>query len=106
MKMIDIILKEDEHLEEVLLLHRGKIAVHLAKMVCWAMSNNLDSFSFAKIHVEGEEEHTFELGCKREDYLEALRKQLKNLIEFEEYELCPEVEEWIGYLEAEEKLGL
>jgi hypothetical protein len=70
-------------------------------MLMWALDNNMDSFSFANIAIEGEEGGSFQLGCKREDYLDALEKQKQNLIEFEEYELCPKMEEWIKYLEAE-----
>lgn len=101
MKEIEIVLKENEHLEDILLVHKHKISVHLAKMLMWALDNNMDSFSFANIAIEGEEGGSFQLGCKREDYLDALEKQKQNLIEFEEYELCPKMEEWIKYLEAE-----
>ena len=103
MKEIKIVLKEDENLEDVMLENKRGITLHLTKFLIWALENNMDSFSFAQIIVEGEE-HEFFLGCKREDYLEALRKQLQNLIEYEEYELCGKVEEWINYLKAEELL--
>ena len=105
MKEIEIVLKEGEHLEDILLHHKCKISIHLARMVCWALEGNIDQFSFATIRIEGEEGQ-FQLGCKREDYLDALRKQLANLLEYEEYEYCPKVQEWIDYLEIEEKLGL
>ncbi|MAZ30835.1 MAG: hypothetical protein CMP57_01940 [Flavobacteriales bacterium] len=101
MKEIEIVLGEDDHLEDILLHNKHRISVHLAKMLIWALDNNMDSFSFANIKIEGDDGGNFQLGCKREDYLEALEKQKENLIEFEEYELCPKMEEWIGYLEAE-----
>ena len=103
MKEIKIVLKEDENLEDIMMHNKRGITIHLAKFLVWALENNMDSFSFAQVIVEGEE-HEFFLGCKREDYLEALRKQLKNLIEYEEYELCSKVREWIDYLKAEELL--
>ena len=104
MKEIKIVLKEDENLEDVMLLNKRGITLHLAKFLIWALENNMDNFSFAQIIVEGEDGAEFFLGCKREDYLEALRKQLNNLIEYEEYELCGKVREWIDYLKTEEML--
>ena len=101
MKEIEIVLKENEDLESVLLMNKHKISVHLAKMVVWALENNMDKFTFANILVEGEEQGEFHLGCSRGEYLEALKKQKVNLIEFEEYEMLEKLDEWIAFLELE-----
>ena len=83
------------------------VSTRLADFLIWALENNADSFIFAEVKVEHEDGclDEFKLGCKRPDYLEALRKQLKHLIDFEEYERCPKIKEWIEYLELAENIN-
>ena len=104
---IQLELDLENNLENLLLEKKHKFATTIAQFLCWALENNVDSFVFAEIAVPYPDEDAVELiklGCKREEYLNALEKGIKNLIEFEEYELCPKLQEWIEYLQIEKKV--
>lgn len=105
---IELYLESPEELESVLYNNKHKLAVIISEFLLWALENNVDDFVFADVVVkdplnECDDQH-LKLGCERKDYYTALEKQLKNLIEFEEFELCPKLQEWIDYLEIEEKV--
>ena len=92
-------------LEKVLQEHHKEFSITIAKYLLWAMENNVDAFVFADILMDdGERLEPLKLGCARIDYLEAFKKQLNNLLEMEEYELCAKLKPWIEYLEVEEKV--
>jgi hypothetical protein len=105
---LDLYLDSPEELESILYNNKHKLTVTIAEFLIWALESNVDDFIFAEVLVRNpeseSEEHVITLGCKREDYHTALEKQLKNLIEFEEFEMCPKLQEWIDYLDVEEKV--
>lgn len=107
-KHLDLYLDSPEELESILYNNKHKLTVTIAEFLIWALENNVDDFIFAEVTVKDpefeSEEHSITLGCKREDYHTALEKQLKNLIEFEEFEMCPKLQEWIDYLDVEQKV--
>ena len=105
-KPLELILEGEEDIQSLLHESKRPVAVSLTNFLLWALEYNVDSFIFAEVmvkHPDGVHE-VLKMGCKRSDYLEACRKQLNHLIEFEEYELCPKLQEWIDYLEIEEKV--
>ena len=100
-------LEQTNNLETFLYDKKHWFSKTIAQFLCWALENNVDEFIFAEVIVpykDTEAVETIRLGCRREEYLDALEKQLINLIEFEEYELCPKIEEWIDYLKIEKKV--
>ena len=106
--MIKIVLEPGDDLENVMLLHKKTMTIHLAEFLIYALENNMDHFTFVEIEFKGQtfqdddgDDGQFVLGCKREDYLEALEKQLDSLVGFEEFELCSKLKEWISFLELE-----
>ena len=107
MKLIKIVLEEGDDLENVMLMNKKAMTIHLAKFLIYALENNMDYFTFVEIEIkglpleDGDGSGEFVLGCKREDYLEALHKQLESLVEFEEFELCSKLKEWISFMELE-----
>ena len=106
-EQIEGIVAGPEFLDTYLAENKHEFTITISKFLLWALENNRDSFIFADIHIlppDSDEAQILKLGCKRSDYLEALQKQIKNLIEFEEYEMCPPLQEWVDYLEIEEKV--
>tara|TARA_R110002153_G_C13064907_1_gene472589 strand:- start:172 stop:504 length:333 start_codon:yes stop_codon:yes gene_type:complete len=96
---------EPEDLENLLREKHHEVAKRISEFLIWAMENNADAFVFADILLDdGERLDSIQLGCERKDYLEAFEKQLKNMIELEEFEICPKLKEWIDYLKIEEKV--
>ena len=85
--------------------HKREISYRLSKNLIEALENNIDDFTFAEIKVvkdgDPEEPMTILLNCHRDDYLDSLEKQLVNMTEFEEYELCTKLKEWIDYMKVE-----
>ena len=109
--MIKIVLEQGEDLENIMMMHKKEMAIHLAKFLIYALENNMDHFTFVEIEIKGlqmdgdpDGEGEFLLGCKRGDYLEALKKQLESLVDYEEFELCSKLQEWISFLELEQIL--
>ena len=106
-KQIKFELEDDSNMQAFLQSKKYEFSKTIAQFLCWALENNIDSFIFAEaeiLHAKSGYVEILKLGCKRDEYLDALQKQLKNLIEFEEYEMCPKIQEWIDYLEIEEKV--
>jgi hypothetical protein len=106
-KTLQLELEETNNLESFLQDKKHWFSKTIAEFLCWALENNVDSFIFAEVAVPYPDDDAVEvirLGCKREEYLDACEKQLKNLIEFEEYEMCPKLQEWIDYLKIERKV--
>ncbi len=96
---------EPEKLENLLKEKHPEVTKKFAEFFIWVMENNADAFIFADILLDdGERLDSIQLGCERKDYLEAFEKQLNNMIDLEEFEICPKLKEWIDYLKIEKKV--
>ncbi len=90
---------EPEKIEILLKEKHAEISKKIAEFLVWALENDVEAFVFADILLDdGERLDNMQLGCERKDYFEALEKQLNHMIEFEEFELCKELQKWIDLL--------
>jgi len=90
---------EPEKLELFLKERHAEISKKIAEFLIWALENDEEAFIFADILLDdGERLENMQLGCEKRDYLEALEKQLNHMVEFEEFELCEELQKWITLL--------
>lgn len=97
----DIIEFKGENEEEIKIemqVRHQEMAILLVKKIIWALDSNIDEFILAMHEHDG-----FLVAVKRDNYLEALEKNLKKMEEYEEYELCKKSIQWVGYLKIEEK---
>ena len=100
----DIIEFKGENEEEIKIemqVRHQELAILLVKKIIWALDNNIDEFILAMHEHDG-----FLVGVKRDNYLEALEKNLEKMENYEEYELCKKSIEWIDYLKIEEKTNV
>tara|TARA_B100001287_G_C22673286_1_gene526383 strand:+ start:2246 stop:2566 length:321 start_codon:yes stop_codon:yes gene_type:complete len=89
----------DESLSMEMIERKKEMTLLLSKKIVWALENNKDIFIYAFINID---EGRRAIGVKRDAYLEALEKNVTRLEDYEEYELCQKVREWIEYLKIEE----
>lgn len=75
-----------------------EMGIFLVEKIIWALENNKDEFIYAIHKYDG-----FIVAVKRENFLEALEKNLGKMEIYEEYELCKNSIEWIEYLKIEKK---
>jgi len=78
-----------------------EMSIFLIKKIIWALENNKDEFIYAIHKHDG-----FIVAVKRENFLEALQKNIEKMEMYEEYELCKQSLEWIDYLKIEEKTNV
>lgn len=88
----------EEELSREMMYRKEEMTLLLVKKILWALNNNRDVFIYAYLQMDDERKA---VGVKREDFLEALFKNVERLEEYEEYELCVEVRKWIDYLKIE-----
>ena len=89
----------DESLSMEMIERKKEMTLLLSNKIVWALENNRDIFIYAFINLD---DGRRAIGVKRDSYLEALEKNVIRLEEYEEYELCEKVREWIEYLKIEE----
>ena len=96
-----IILKSltDEEVKMEMIERQQEMTLLLSKKIVWALENNRDVFIYAFINFEDGQRA---IGVKRDEYLEALEKNITRLEDYEEYELCEQVRKWIDFLKIEE----
>jgi hypothetical protein len=97
-QFIELKALSDEELAMEMLERKTEMTLLLSKKILWALENNRDIFIYAYVNLE---EGQRAIGVKRESFLEALEKNIIRLEEYEEFELCEKVKEWIDYLKIE-----
>tara|TARA_Y100000593_G_C4249236_1_gene306277 strand:- start:444 stop:749 length:306 start_codon:yes stop_codon:yes gene_type:complete len=82
-----------ESVVEVLQVHEYKISRHLARALMLAIDNGEIEFIFAEVGFP--DGMNVKLGCGKEDYEVALKKQREILEKYEDYEVCAKLVDYI-----------
>ena len=76
-----------------------EISLHIVESICHALDNNIDRVTIGEFDSDAVYDLGVELHCNSEDYIEALKTNLPNCIDAEEYEICAKARDWISKLD-------
>ena len=85
-----------DNILELLSLYKREVSIHIVEAISYAVENNLPEVDIVKILLPYK---VITLSSAKGNFVDSLRQNIENLIEFEEYDVCAKGKKMIDILE-------